>query len=107
MATSEDVTSQSEAVQVQNIKALSELTTQLVAGFNNITIQASQSYAAVMSQANASLLFNLDLANKRAIKWLEYDVQEAAAETPMAQVATKAAQSTPPETGLPTSGTKT
>ena len=99
-----DVSSMAKATEAQNIKALAELTTQTVAGFGSLSVSVAQAFAATMANINNSLAFNLDLANKRAIKWLEYGAEEAAAEAPMAQVATKAAQTTPPETGMPTTG---
>jgi hypothetical protein len=97
--TPSDVSSQSEGIQGQNLKALAELTNQLIASFGSLAVQTAQSFAATMANINNSLSFNLDLANKRAIKWMEYDPQESAAEAPLVQAATKAAQTIPPVTG--------
>lgn len=87
-----------QAVQVQNIKAMGELTNALVAGFNSITISSSQNYAATMDALNKQLVSNLDFANKIMNTRLEVDPVEAASTTAILQQAAKAAQTTPPVT---------
>lgn len=86
-------------VEVTNLKAMGELTTQLLAAFNQITIGASENYTATMDALNKQMVSNLDFANKIMNTRLEVDPVEAAATTAILQQAAKAAQSTPPETG--------
>lgn len=88
-----------QQVEVSNLKALGELTTQLVAAFNSITIGASQNYMATMDALNKQMAANLDFANKVIATRLEIDPLEAAAATALLQQAIKAAQTTLPETG--------
>jgi len=87
-----------QATQVQNLKAMGELTNQLVAGFNSITIASSQNFSATMDALNKQLVSNLDFANKVMGTRLEVDPVEAAATSIILQQAAKSAQSTPPVT---------
>ena len=87
-----------QAVQVQNLKAMGELTNQLVAGFNSITIASSQNFSATMDALNKQLVSNLDFANKVMGTRLEVDPVEAASTSILLQQAAKTAQSTPPVT---------
>lgn len=87
-----------QTIQVQNLKAMGEMTNQLVAGFNAITIAASQNYTATMDALNKQLVSNLDFANKVINTRLEIDPVEAAATSVILQQAAKMAQSTPPVT---------
>lgn len=87
-----------QQVEVSNIKALGEFTNNLVAGMGNITLQASQNYAATMDALNKQLVSNLDFANKIMGTRLEIDPVEAAATSVILQQAAKAAQTTPPVT---------
>ena len=88
-----------QSVEVVNIKAMGELTTQLVASFNSITVGASQNFMATMDAMNKSMLANLDFSNKVLAKQLELDPTEAASAAAILQQAIKAAQTTSPETG--------
>lgn len=83
------------------MKALGELTNQLIAGFNAITIGSTQNYTATMDALNKQLVSNLDFANKVMGTRLEVDPVEAAATSVILQQAAKAAQTTPPITGQP------
>lgn len=87
-----------QAVEVTNIKALGEFTNNLVAAMGNITIQASQNFAATMDALNKQLVSNLDFANKIMGTRLEIDPVEAAATSVILQQAAKTAQTTPPVT---------
>ncbi|GAH16881.1 unnamed protein product [marine sediment metagenome] len=87
-----------QCIQVQNLKAMGEMTNQLVAGFNAITIAASQNYTATMDALNKQLVSNLDFANKVINTRLEIDPVEAAATSVILQQAAKVAQTTPPIT---------
>jgi len=87
-----------QSVQVQNIKAMGEFTNNLVAGMGNVTLQASQNYAATMDALNKQLVSNLDFANKVMGTRLEVDPVEAASTAILLQQAAKTAQSTPPVT---------
>lgn len=87
-----------QSIEVQNLKAMGELTNQLVAAFNTITINASQNYTAVMDAMNKQLVSNLDFANKIMNTRLEVDPIEAAATSVILQQAAKTAQTTPPVT---------
>lgn len=85
-------------IEVTNLKALGELTNQLVAAFNSITIASSQNFSATMDALNKQLVSNLDFANKVMGTRLEIDPVEAAATSVILQQAAKAAQTTPPVT---------
>ncbi len=85
-------------IEVTNIKAMGELTTQLTAAFNAITIASSQNYTATMDALNKQLVSNLDFANKVINTRLEIDPVEAAATSVILQQAAKTAQTTPPVT---------
>lgn len=87
-----------QCVQVQNLKAMGEMTNQLVAAFNAITIASTQNYTATMDALNKQMTSNLDFANKIMGTRLEIDPVEAAAVTSILQQAVKAAQTTPPVT---------
>lgn len=93
-----DPLSMQKQVEVTNIKALGELTTQLVAAFNTITIGASQNFTTTMDALNKQMLHNLDFSNKIVAARLELDPMEAASATAILQQAIKAAQTTPPPT---------
>lgn len=93
-----DPLSQQKQVEVVNIKAMGELTTQLTAAFNAITIGATQNYTATMDALNKQMVANLDFANKIMGTRLEIDPVEAAATSVILQQAAKAAQTTPPVT---------
>ena len=93
-----DPLEQQQQVEVTNIKAMGELTAQLVAAFNSITIGASQNYTATMDALNKQMVANLDFANKIMGTRLEIDPVEAAATSVILQQAAKAAQTTPPVT---------
>ena len=85
-------------IEVTNLKALGEFTNQLIAGFNTITLNASQNFTATMDAMNKQLVSNLDFANKIMGTRLEIDPVEAAATSVILQQAAKAAQTTPPVT---------
>jgi len=85
-------------IEVTNLKAMGELTTQLVAAFNAITIGASENYSATMDALNKQMVNNLDFANKIMNTRLEVDPVEAASTAILLQQATKTAQTTPPVT---------
>lgn len=85
-------------IEVTNLKALGEFTNQLIAGFNTITLNASQNFTATMDAMNKQLVSNLDFANKIMRTRLEIDPVEAAATSVILQQAAKAAQTTPPVT---------
>lgn len=85
-------------VETTNLKALGELTNQLVAAFGTITINASQNYTATMDALNKQMVHNLDFANKVMGTRLEIDPMEAAAISIILQQAAKTAQTTPPVT---------
>lgn len=85
-------------IEVTNLKALGEFTNNLVAGMGNITLQASQNFAATMDALNKQLVSNLDFANKIMGTRLEVDPVEAAATAAILQQAAKMAQTTPPPT---------
>lgn len=87
-----------QQVEVTNLKAMGELTTQLTAAFNGITIAATQNYTATMDALNKQMANNLDFANKVMATRLEIDPVEAAATSVILQQAAKAAQTTPPVT---------
>lgn len=87
-----------QSVEVQNLKAMGEFTNNLVSGMGNVTLQASQNFAATMDALNKQLVSNLDFANKIMGTRLEIDPVEAAATSVILQQAAKAAQSTPPVT---------
>lgn len=87
-----------QQIEVSNLKALGEMTNQLVAAFNGITISASQNFSATMDALNKQLVSNLDFANKIMGTRLEIDPVEAAATSVILQQAAKAAQTTPPIT---------
>ena len=87
-----------QSIEVQNLKAMGELTNQLVAGFNTITINASQNFSATMDALNKQMVANLDFANKVMGTRLEIDPVEAAATSVILQQAAKTAQTTPPVT---------
>lgn len=87
-----------QAIQAQNLKAMGEFTNNLVAGMGNVTLQASQNYAATMDALNKQLVSNLDFANKVMGTRLEVDPVEAASTAILLQQAAKTAQSTPPVT---------
>lgn len=93
-----DPLSMQHQVETTNIKALGELTNQLVAAFNSITIGASQNFTATMDALNKQMLHNLDFANKTIGTRLEIDPLEAASAAAILQQAIKAAQTTPPPT---------
>lgn len=93
-----DPLEQQQQVEVTNLKAMGELTTQLTAAFNSITIGATQNYTATMDALNKQMVANLDFANKIMGTRLEIDPVEAAATSVILQQAAKAAQSTPPVT---------
>lgn len=93
-----DPLEQQQQVEVTNLKAMGELTTQLTAAFNAITISATQNYTATMDALNKQMLSNLDFANKIMGTRLEIDPVEAAATSVILQQAAKAAQTTPPVT---------
>ena len=86
------------SIEVTNLKALSEFTNNLVSGMGNVTLQASQNYAATMDALNKQLVANLDFANKIMGTRLEVDPVEAAATAVLLQQAAKTAQTTPPPT---------
>ncbi|MBA7689386.1 hypothetical protein ES703_97892 [subsurface metagenome] len=85
-------------IEVTNLKAMGEMTNQLVAAFNAITISSTQNYTATMDALNKQLISNLDFANKVINTRLEIDPVEAAATSVILQQAAKAAQTTPPVT---------
>lgn len=87
-----------QQIEVTNLKAMGELTTQLTAAFNAITIASTQNYTATMDALNKQLVSNLDFANKIMGTRLEIDPVEAAATSVILQQAAKAAQTTPPVT---------
>lgn len=87
-----------QQVEVTNLKFLGEMTNQLVAAYNNITINTSQNFSATMDALNKQLVSNLDFANKIMGTRLEIDPVEAAATSVILQQAAKAAQTTPPVT---------
>lgn len=87
-----------QCIEVQNLKAMGEFTNQLVAGFNAITLAATQNYTASMDALNKQLISNLDFANKVMGTRLEVDPVEAAATSVILQQAAKTAQTTPPVT---------
>jgi len=87
-----------QQIEATNLKALGELTNQLVAAFNAITIGASQNFTATMDSLNKQMLHNLDFANKTVATRLEIDPLEAASAAAILQQAIKAAQTTPPPT---------
>jgi hypothetical protein len=87
-----------QQIEVSNLKALSEFTNNLVAGFGAITKESSQNFAATMDALNKQLVSNLDFANKVMSTRLEVDPVEAAATSVILQQAAKAAQTTPPVT---------
>lgn len=87
-----------QQIEVSNLKALGEMTNQLVASFNAITVGASQNYTATMDALNKQLVSNLDFANKVINTRLEIDPVEAAATSVILQQAAKTAQTTPPVT---------
>ena len=87
-----------QSIEVQNLKALGEFTNSLVAGMGNVTLQASQNFAATMDALNKQMVSNLDFANKIMGTRLEIDPVEAAATSVILQQAAKAAQTTPPVT---------
>jgi len=87
-----------QTIQVQNLKALGEFTNQLVAGFNAITLGATQNYTVSMDALNKQMISNLDFANKIMGTRLEVDPVEAAATSVILQQAAKTAQTTPPVT---------
>ncbi len=89
-------------VEVTNLKALGELTTQLIAAYNTITINSSQNFTATMDMVNKQLVTNLDFCNKVMGARLEIDPLEAASVAAILQQAAKAAQTTPPVTAKPT-----
>lgn len=93
-----DPLEQQQQVEVVNIKAMGELTTQLTAAFNAITVTATQNYTATMTALNNQMVANLDFANKVINTRLEIDPVEAAATSVILQQAAKAAQTTPPVT---------
>lgn len=93
-----DPLSMQKQVEVTNIKAMGELTTQLTAAFNQITIASTQNYTATMDALNKQMVSNLDFANKIMGTRLEIDPVEAAATSVILQQAAKAAQTTPPVT---------
>lgn len=93
-----DPLEQQQQVEVTNIKALGELTNQLVAAFNAITIGASQNYTATMDALNKQMVANLDFSNKVMATRLEVDPVEAASTAILLQQAAKTAQTTPPVT---------
>jgi len=85
-------------IEVQNLKAMGEMTNQLVAAFNAISINATQNYTATMDALNKQMTANLDFANKIMGTRLEIDPVEAAATSVILQQAAKTAQTTPPVT---------
>lgn len=87
-----------QTVQVQNLKAMGELTNQLTAAYNAITINSTQNYTATMDALNKQMTSNLDFANKIMGTRLEVDPIEAAATSVILQQAAKTAQTTPPVT---------
>jgi len=87
-----------QSIEVQNLKALGEFTNSLVAGMGNVTLQASQNFAATMDALNKQMVSNLDFANKIMGTRLEIDPVEAAATSVILQQAAKTAQTTPPVT---------
>lgn len=95
---SADPKSMQDQVETTNIKALGELTNQLVAAFNAITISATQNYTVSMDALNKQMISNLDFANKIMGTRLEIDPVEAAATSVILQQAAKTAQTTPPVT---------
>lgn len=98
MAKADPETMQAQ-VEVTNLKAMGELTTQLIAAFNAITISSTQNYTATMDALNKQMVSNLDFANKVMGTRLEIDPVEAAATSVILQQAAKSAQTTPPVTG--------
>lgn len=88
-----------QEIEVVNLKAMGQLTTQLVASFNAITVGASQNFTATMDALNKQMAANLDFANKVINTRLEIDPLEAASSAAILQQAIKAAQTTPPPTG--------
>ena len=93
-----DPLSMQKQVETTNLKALGELTNQLVAAFNTITINASQNYTTTMDALSKQMVSNLDFANKVMGTRLEIDPVEAAATSVILQQAAKTAQTTPPVT---------
>lgn len=93
-----DPKSMQSEIEVTNLKAMGELSQQLIAAFNAITIGATQNYTATMDALNKQMVSNLDFANKIMGTRLEIDPVEAAATSVILQQAAKAAQSTPPVT---------
>lgn len=89
---------QQQQVEVVNLKAMGELTTQLIAAFNAITIGSTQNFTATMDAINKQMVANLDFANKVMGTRLEIDPIEAAATSVILQQAAKTAQTTPPVT---------
>jgi len=87
-----------QSIEVQNLKALGEFSNQLVAGMGQITLRASENFAATMDALNKQMTTNLDFANKIMATRLEIDPVEAAATSVMLQQAAKVAQTTPPPT---------
>lgn len=85
-------------IETTNLKAMGELTNQLIAGFNAITIASSQNFTATMDALNKQMVNNLDFANKIMGTRLEIDPVEAAATSVILQQAAKTAQTTPPVT---------
>lgn len=85
-------------IETQNLKAMGEMTNQLVAAFNQITIASTQNYTATMDALNKQMTHNLDFANKIMGTRLEVDPIEAAATAVVLQQAAKTAQTTPPIT---------
>lgn len=85
-------------VETTNLKAMGELTNQLVAAYNSITVGASQNYMTTMDALNKQMVSNLDFANKIMGTRLEVDPIEAAASSIVLQQAAKTAQTTPPVT---------
>lgn len=87
-----------QQIEVTNLKFLGEMTNQLVAAYNNITVNTSQNFSATMDALNKQLVSNLDFANKVINTRLEIDPVEAAATSVILQQAAKMAQTTPPVT---------
>lgn len=87
-----------QTIQVQNLKALGELTNAMVESYNNVALNTSQNFSATMDAINKQMVNNLDFANKIMGTRLEVDPVEAAATSVVLQQAAKTAQSTPPVT---------
>ena len=79
-----DPLSMQKQVETTNLKALAELTNQLVAAFNTITVNSSQNFTATMDALNKQLTSNLDFANKVMGTRLEVDPVESASTDPLA-----------------------